>query len=292
MQTLSLRKLIESTTQQFQDAELYYGHGTDDAAADAYYLVMCALGVDFHCNETELDRVLDSEQIDTVNELIKNRIEQRIPVAYLVNQAWFAGLPFYVDERVLIPRSPIAELIHNHFQPWVKTENVKQILDIGTGSACIPIACAYAFPDAMLDAVDIDNHALEVAKKNIELHDLKDRIALYQSDLFDDLPMCQYDIIISNPPYVSDAEMQTLPPEYTHEPSHALEAENNGLAIVDRILKQAQQYLSEDGILIVEVGNSMEALIEHYADIPFTWLEFEFGGKGVFLLSRQELIRS
>ncbi len=283
------RALIECAEQRFQQVELFYGHGTDNAAAEAFYLVMCALRIDFDCDEAELDLSLSQKQIDKVTDLIEKRIQQRVPVAYLVKQAWFAGLPFYVDERVLIPRSPIAEMVGVQFRPWVKPASLKRILYIGTGSGCIPIACAYAFPEAEVHAVDIDRDALAVARKNIELHDIGDRVHLYRSDLFDQLPEKKYDIIISNPPYVSHEEMQTLPPEYRHEPGHALEADDNGLALVDRILKQAADYLSNDGILIVEVGYSMEAVIERYPQLPLTWLEFEHGGEGVFLLNKSDL---
>ncbi len=291
MKTDSLRELIESTAQQFQQAELYYGHGTEDAAADAYYLVMCKLGLDFDCDESELEKPVSQQNVDKINELIHMRIHKRIPVAYLVKQAWFAGLEFYVDERVLIPRSPIAELIYEQFKPWVNLEQVRHILDIGTGSACIAIACAYVFPEVKVHAVDIDQDALDVARKNIDLHELNDRVTLFKTDLFNELPRQQYDIIISNPPYVSNDEMQTLPDEYRHEPKHALEAKDDGLALVNRILKQAGDYLTDNGILIVEVGNSMQILIDKYPDIPFHWFEFEYGGDGVFLLTKLQLNR-
>lgn len=283
------RTLIELAESRFDEAGLYYGHGTDNPESEAFYLVMCALGLDFNCDEAHLDKPLSEKQLGKLESLIERRIKQRMPVAYLVNQAWFAGHAFYVDQRVLIPRSPVAELIHARFRPWVEPNKVKRILDVGTGSACIPIACAYAFPDAEVDAVDIDRQALAVARKNVELHDIGEQVQLYLSDLFDQLPNNKYDIIISNPPYVSREEMQTLPPEYQHEPGHALEAEDNGLALVDRILRQAADYLGEQGILVVEVGNSMDAVIERYPELPFTWLEFEYGGEGVFLLNRSDL---
>ncbi len=283
------RELITYAEYQFSNAELYYGHGSDSAESDAFYLVMATLGLDFNCDEDELDAPILEQQILEVASLIKKRIQARIPVAYLVKQAWFAGFSFYVDERVLIPRSPIAELITSKFSPWIDADNVSRILDLGTGSGCIPIACAYAFPSASVDAVDVDKDALVVATINVEQHQLSSTVALIHSDLFQQLSGKQYDIIISNPPYVSDDEMHTLPTEYQHEPQQALRAQKNGLAIVARILQQAHEYLNNQGILIVEVGNSMGALIAAYPDVPFTWLEFEYGGEGVFLLHKNEL---
>lgn len=284
------RTLVEFAENCFQASDIYYGHGTDNPADEAFYLVMTTLQLDFDCDEAVLDQALPADIVDNVKALLHRRIDERVPVAYLVNEAWFAGLPFYVDERVLIPRSPVAELIQEKFTPWVEEDNVTSILDLGTGSACIPVACAYAFKDANIDAVDIDPDALAVAATNIERHNMTDRIHLYRSDLFEQLPVRQYDIIISNPPYVGKEEMLGLPAEYRHEPVHALEADDNGLFLVDRILKQACNYLTEQGILIVEVGNSKEVLVEKYPCIPFTWLEFENGGEGVFLLNKSDLL--
>ncbi len=287
--TFTVRELIHFAEQQFDKADLYYGHGTDNAADEAFYLVMTVAGLEFDCDEEKLDEPLSENTVARIKDLINKRIEQRIPVAYLVNQAWFAGHKCYVDERVLIPRSPIAELINFEFTPWIKPEEVERILDIGTGCACIPIACAHVFPNAQIDAVDIDDDALDVAKLNISEHNLTDRVHLYKSDLFKQLDSQKYDIIISNPPYVSSQEMQTLPEEYRHEPGHALEADDNGLALVDKILKQSSDHLNDDGILIVEVGNSMDALIERHPELPFIWLDFENGGEGIFLLHKSDL---
>jgi ribosomal protein L3 glutamine methyltransferase len=287
--SITVRDLIHRTEKEFSQANLFYGHGTDNPLDEAFYLVMAAAGLDFDCGNDALDELIEKNMLDTIESLIDKRINQRIPVAYLVNQAWFAGQKFYVDERVLIPRSPFAELITAQFTPWLFNTEVKSILDIGTGSACIPIACAYAFRNAEIDAVDIDDNALTVAKKNIELHQLEERVHLYKSNLFEQLPDKKYNLIISNPPYVGHDEIQTLPDEYTHEPGHALEANDNGLELVELILKQAPDHLNEGGILAVEVGNSMEALIERYPELPFIWLEFENGGDGVFILNKSEL---
>jgi ribosomal protein L3 glutamine methyltransferase len=287
---ISVRELIQRTEKQFSNANLFYGHGTDNALDEAFYLVMAAAGLEFDCNEEELDKPIEQTILNKIENLIEKRITQRIPVAYLVNQAWFAGRKFYVDERVLIPRSPFAELITSQFMPWITYDKVKSILDIGTGGACIPIACAYEFSDATIDAVDIDDDAIDVANKNVSLHELEDRVHVIKSNLFEQLDGKKYDLIISNPPYVGHDEMQSLPKEYRHEPSHALEANDNGLELVGAILKQASQHLNDGGILAVEVGNSKEALIEYYPELPFIWLEFEHGGEGVFILNKSDLV--
>jgi len=284
------RELVQRTENQFSQADLFYGHGTDNALDEAFYLVMVAAGLEFDSDDDILDKPLQQNTLEKIESLIDKRINQRIPVAYLVNRAWFAGRKFYVDERVLIPRSPFAELITSQFMPWLSFDQINSILDIGTGSACIPIACAYEFPHAEIDAVDIDDDAIEVAKKNIEQHQLQERVHLYKSNLFEQLPNKKYDLIISNPPYVGRDEMASLPEEYTHEPGHALEANDNGLELVGEILKQASTYLNDGGVLVVEVGNSMELLIERYPEYPFIWLEFEYGGEGVFLLHKTDLV--
>jgi ribosomal protein L3 glutamine methyltransferase len=220
---------------------------------------------------------------------LEKRINQRVPVPYLIQEAYFADLPFYVDERVLIPRSPIAELIHDQFSPWIKAEQVTHILDLCTGSGCIAIACCYAFPEASVDAVDISAEALAVAAINREQLAVEEQLTLIESDCFAAVTRRNYDVIVSNPPYVGKEEMQSLPDEYRHEPVLALETANNGLAIIEKILNSAHAYLSDQGILIVEVGNSEEALCEAYPSVPFTWLEMSQGGQGVFLLTKQQL---
>jgi len=288
--SISVRELIQRTEKQFNQADLYYGHGTDNALDEAFYLVMIAAGLEFDCNEEALDKPLQDNVTEHIESLVEKRISQRIPVAYLVNKAWFAGREFYVDERVLIPRSPFAELITSQFMPWISYSQVKTILDIGTGGACIPIACAYEFSEAVIDAVDIDDDAIDVANKNVALHELQERVHVIKSNLFEQLKGKKYDLIISNPPYVGHDEMQSLPEEYLHEPRHALEANDNGLELVGKILNMASEHLNEGGILVVEVGNSKEVLIEGYPELPFIWLEFENGGDGVFVLNKADLV--
>lgn len=274
---------------QAETANLYYGHGTDNAWDDMLALILPSLSLPIDCDPMLLQARLTTAEKQTLAYRLSRRIIDKLPVPYLTNEAYFCDLAFYVDERVLIPRSPIAELIKQQFSPWLEAERVERILDLCTGSACIAIACNYAFPDAHVDAVDISSDALEVAEINRERHGVQEVLTLIQSDCWSEVPKKRYDLIVSNPPYVGAEEMQTLPEEYLHEPRLALETENNGLAIVEKILANAHDYLTEDGILVVEVGNSDEALVNAFPQIPFTWLDFEHGGHGVFLLTRQQL---
>lgn len=268
---------------------MHYGHGTDNPRDEAVYLVFCALGMPFDCPESELDAEVEREAEAKIFDLARKRIEQRAPVAYLVKQAWFCGLPFYVDERVLIPRSPIAELIENRFAPWLIADRVFSILDIGTGSACIAVACALAFPGARVDAVDISEAALAVARGNVVRHGLTERIRLIQSDLYENLSDQKYDLIVVNPPYVTAREMRELPPEHRHEPALALAAGTDGLEVVRRLLDESARHLCPDGILVVEVGNGRQAVDKNFPGLSFVWLEFEYGGEGVFLLEARSL---
>lgn len=316
MKTLTLGEFLKKTEKAFNKAKLYFGHGTDNAWDEAVALAMAILDLPPNVKDDVVSRVLTEAEINQLEALVKRRIEERMPMPYLTNQAWFAGLKFYVDERVIIPRSPLGELIQKKFSPWwPENKPVRRILDLCCGSACIAIACAHAFPNARVDAIDISDEALSVAKKNINDLGYEGRVHLIKSDLFEKLkglPSSQaskhsaeglpnesfaskaclepyYDIIISNPPYVSLSEMKTLPPEYQWEPSLALTAEQDGLSVVHRILRESKQYLDKKGLLIVEVGNSEWALKEAYPDIPFIWLEFERGGQGVFLLRAGEM---
>ena len=268
---------------------IFLGHGTADIELEFQSLILGSLQLPLDWSEQYWQARLTMPERQFLASQLYQRLEQFIPVPYLINQAFFCGLPFYVDERVLIPRSPLAELIMQQFSPWVEPDEVEDILDLCTGSGCIAAACAYAFPHASVDAIDIDPKALEVATLNIEQLGLQDQVRLIQSDGMNALTEEKYNIIISNPPYVGFEEMQGLPQEYNHEPRHALEAEDNGLAFVHHILKTAKKHLKPEGILIVEVGNSDLAMMEAYPELPFIWLEFEHGGHGVFLLNAEDL---
>ena len=269
--------------------KLFFGHGTDNTEDECVSLILGSLELPFDYPIEHWQAHLTTDEKTFLCEQLFSRFEKNIPVPYLIHKAFFCGLPFYVDERVLIPRSPIAELIETQFSPWVEVNEVSQILDLCTGSACIASALAMAFPDATVDAIDIDEKALAVAKINIQRLGLEEQVRLIQSDGMTALGSAQYDIIVSNPPYVGAIEMASLPKEYRHEPHHALEAADNGLALVHHILENAKKHLKPNGILVVEVGNSDLALMEAYPQIPFIWLEFERGGHGVFLLTAKDL---
>jgi ribosomal protein L3 glutamine methyltransferase len=286
----TVAQLISFAAERFAMAGLWFGHGTDNAVDEAAELVFFAAGLKHDEADEVYGRVLKAPQRAKALALIERRIRERVPAAYLTHRMWFAGHEFYVDERVLVPRSPIAELIEAQFQPWIDPRKVQRILDIGTGSGCIAIAAALAFPKAKVDAADLSADALAVARINIERHRVKRRVRAVQSDVFDALKGERYDVIVSNPPYVGDAELASLPEEYRREPVMGLHGGHDGLDIVHRILDQAAQHLQPHGILIVEVGNSEEALVESRPRMPFTWLDFERGGGGVFVLTREELL--
>ena len=282
------REFVHAAARRFESAGLYYGHGTDNPHDEAVYLVFRALGLPFDVAESRLDELLDAEQRRRLEALIRDRIETRRPVAYLLNEAWFAGRPYYVDERVLIPRSPIAELIADGFSPWLSAPPAR-ILDLCTGSGCIAIAAAHQFPAGRVDAADLSAEALAVARINVDRHGLAARVTLHESDLFEALGDARYDLIVSNPPYVPQTSLQALPEEYRHEPALGLRAGDDGLVIVDRILAQACGHLSTSGLLVVEVGESQPAVEKKYPGLPLTWLEFTRGGEGVFLINAREL---
>lgn len=288
--TLStLRDYIRWAASRFTQAGISFGHGTVAALDEAVALVLHTLYQPYNLAEAYFDSVLTMNERQAVIDIIDRRINERIPAAYLTNEAIFAGLTFYVDERVLVPRSPIAELIEQRFSPWVDEGQVGRILDLCTGSACIAIACAYAFPDALVDAVDLSVDALAVAEINIENHQVSDSVTLYQSDLFKELPAALYNVIVSNPPYVCHAEWEQLPQEFRAEPDMGFKGGPTGLDIVLRILIDADDYLAEQGILIMEVGSSAETLQNTFPDVPFYWLDFERGGDGVFLLTAEQV---
>lgn len=285
----TLRDFIRWGASRFVEGDLNFGHGTASALDEAAALVLHTLHMPYNLSEFYLQATLTLQEKQAIVNVFERRINQRKPAAYLTHESIFAGLSFYVDERVLVPRSPIAELIEQRFAPWVEEDQVERILDLCTGSGCIAIACAYAFPEAEVDAVDKSLEALAVAMINLEKHHLVDEIELYESDIFNALPDAQYDIIVSNPPYVAISEWRKLPPEFHAEPEMGFIAGLTGLDLVIRILAEAKDYLTSNGILVVEVGSSAETLQETFPHVPFYWLDFERGGDGVFLLTAEQV---
>lgn len=284
-----MRELIERSARRLQRARLHFGHGTDNAWDEAAALVWHALRLPARGGAAVYERRVRGADVERAVRLVTRRITERVPAVYLTGRTWFAGLPFHVDPRVLVPRSPIAELIERRFVPWIDPRRVRRVLDIGTGSGCIAIACAKAFPGARVDASDISRDALDVARRNVRAHRLSRRVRLVASDHFGALGRMRYDIIVSNPPYVGAREMASLPPEYRHEPRLALAAGRDGLDSVRAILREAGRHLRPGGILVVEVGNTERAVRRAYPKLPFVWLEFVRGGGGVFVLSAEQL---
>jgi ribosomal protein L3 glutamine methyltransferase len=282
-------QLIERGRRRLTRARLHYGHGTDNARDDAAALLWHVLQLPWPASDHALRRPVSVRAQAQFAKLIGRRIRERIPAVYLTQRCWFAGLSLYVDTRVLIPRSAIAELIQQRFQPWIERSRVRRILDLGTGSGCIAIACARAFPRARVDAADLSQDALAVARINIRRHRLSARVKALRSDHFAGLRSRSYDIIVSNPPYVGRREFKALPPEYRHEPKGALQAGTDGLDSVKIILRDAAARLRPGGVLIVEVGNTEAAVRRAFPRLPFIWLAFERGGGGVFLLEREQL---
>lgn len=285
----TLKDYLRWGMSEFGRAGLFFGHGSDNAYDEALVLLAHALSIPFDSPTTLLDARLTQNEKDQVLALYQRRIRERLPAAYLTREAWFSGLSFYVDERVLVPRSPIAELIESGFEPWLGGVAPRRILDLCTGSGCIGIACAYAFEEAEVDLADISDDACDVAQINIARHELGHRVRVQRSDLFAELDGEPYQLIVSNPPYVDEQDLADMPAEYRREPALGLAAGPDGLAIARRILSQASRYLSDDGLLVVEVGNSGAALEQCFPEVPFTWVEFERGGHGVFVLSKEQL---
>lgn len=286
MQTI--QDMLRWTVSRFNASQIYYGHCADNPWDEALQLVLPSLFLPPD-QPTQLHgaRMTSSERACVVERVIR-RVNERIPVPYLTNRAWFCGLEFYVDDRVLIPRSPIGALITERFRDLLP-HPPSHLLDMCTGSGCIALACAYAYPEAEVDAVDIAPGVLAVAEHNIQAHGVEQRVTPIRSDLFRELPPLAYDAIITNPPYVDEEDMNDLPAEFHAEPVLGLAAGSDGLKLVRRILACAPDYLSEDGVLICEVGNSMVHLVAQYPQVPFRWLEFTQGGNGVFMLTRQQL---
>ncbi|MGI9201022.1 MAG: 50S ribosomal protein L3 N(5)-glutamine methyltransferase [Woeseiaceae bacterium] len=285
----TVEQLIRHYGRRFDAAGLTYGHGTDNALDEAAWMLFSALQLSHDDAPAAYEQEVPADAIAHLDAIAQRRIDEQLPMAYLLNQAWFAGLEFFVDERVLVPRSPIAELIAAQFEPWLVASNVAAAVDLGTGSGCIAIALAKAFPDAAVDAVDVSAEALQVAAINVERHKLTDRVTLIKSDFFAALEGRTYDLIVSNPPYVDAADMSARPQEFRHEPELGLAAGDDGLDSVNVILHHASRFLNDGGVLVCEVGNSQEALEKRYPGIAFVWLEFEHGGSGVFLLTKEAL---
>lgn len=279
----TVRDFVRWALSELNRGGVHLGHGTNDPWDEAVALVLHPLALDEQSDPRILDARLTVDEREAVAELVRRRVEERTPAAYLTGRAWFAGLPFRVDPRVLVPRSPIAELIGRRFEPWLDPERVGRILELCTGSGCIAIACCHAFPDAEVVATDLSADALEVATDNRVAHGCDEQLSLVQGDLYAGVHG-RYDLIIANPPYVDARDMAGLPPEYRHEPELGLAAGEDGLDLVVRILADAGKYLAEDGLLVVEVGNSDEALMDLFPAVPFLWPDFEHGEGGVFVL--------
>lgn len=285
---LTVRDWIRWGASEFQRANLFYGHGTDNAWDEAAQIILWVIKTPWERLNQIVDTRLVTAEKQEILALFQQRIQKRTPVPYLTGTAFFAGLEFKVDSNTLIPRSPIAELIEKGFQPWL-IEEPEYVLDLCTGCGCIGIAVASVFPSAQVDISDISTEALAVAEENIAKHQLEGRVTPIESDLFANIPGC-YDLIVSNPPYVDAEDMASLPQEYHVEPRLALESGADGLDFTRRLLAEAADHLNDNGVLIVEVGNSAAALEAQFPDVPFTWIEFERGGHGVFLLTREQLV--
>ena len=281
--------MLEYGQTLFEQSDIYFGHGTDNAWDEAVYLLSHVLDLPPDADRSLLDNSIPVAEQNKIEALFQRRIDERVPAPYITQQAWFCSLPFYVDERVIVPRSPIAELIYNQFQPWCGNEP-RRVLDLCTGSGCIGIACAYAFEHAHVVLSDISTDALAVATDNLMRHEVGNRVRALQSDLFDGLVGQRFDLIVSNPPYVDANDLAEMPDEYQHEPELALASGADGLDFTRRLLREAEHYLTEEGVLVVEVGNSWVALEQAFPQVPFIWLEFSEGDAGVFVLTRNDLI--
>lgn len=287
----TLRDFVLWAERRFAQARLYFGHGTDNARDEAAWLVASALEIPFDALDANAERVLTASEADRLRALAEARIATRKPLAYLLHEAWFAGKKFYVDERAIVPRSLIGDFIPGQFRPWVDPARVTHILDLCTGSGCIAIAAALAFPDAQVDAADISPEALAVARINVDRFRLGPRVRLVQSDLFAQLEDNRYDLILTNPPYVDARDMATLPKEYRHEPALALASGETGLDAIVQILAEAPAHMNAGGTLIAEVGNSGVTLRQRFPKVPFIWLTSASGDDSVFLLDRAKLVQ-
>lgn len=287
--TTPLYEIVDLIEAELESHELFFGHSTSNAWEEAAWMGLYVTGQDMASEEFDWDSVPTPEQLASLQSLVAKRIESQLPFAYLIKEAWFCGLRFYVDERAIVPRSYFGEWIPEQFSPWLDADKIHRVLDLCTGSGCIAIALAYAFPDAKIDATELSEDALAVAQINVDFHHLQDRVNLHQGDLFADVEG-RYDLICSNPPYISNPRMQHLPAEYLHEPDMAFRGGDSGLDLVDIILQRASEYLSEEGVLIVEVGTSALTLEEKYPRLAFTWLGTDDEAMALFMLTRAQLL--
>ena len=287
----TIRDWLRFTVSRFEEAGIFFGHGTANAYDEAVWLVMSALHLPHDTLENFLDAVITEAERKHLAHLIERRITERTPTAYLLREAWLRGYKFYVDERVIVPRSFIAELLDDGLSPWIEyPEMVESAADICTGSGCLGILLADAFPNADIDVVDISPDAIAVANINIANYDLQERVHAVQSDMFTALAGKTYDLIISNPPYVDAQAMAALPQEYRNEPQLALGSGDAGLDHTHTLLREAPRFLNDGGLLIVEIGHNRDTLLEAYPELPFTWLEVEAGDEFVFLLTKEQLV--
>lgn len=288
-QPATVGQALEYCSQALEASGVWFGHGTDNAWDEAVQLVLAVAGLPVDADDSVLPMALDDVQSARLQALLRRRIDERVPLPYLLGRAWFAGLEFRCDDRAIIPRSPLAELILNEFRPWYAGPSPRRVLDLCCGGGCIGLAVAHYFPDAAVDLADIDEDALQLAAENTAALGLTDRVRIIRSDLFSAIPPGRYDLILSNPPYVDAADLAAMPAEYHHEPDGALGSGADGLDLTRRILGGAADYLADRGLLVVEVGNSASALELAFPGVPFTWLEFEQGGHGVFALTAEEM---
>ncbi|WP_353194726.1 50S ribosomal protein L3 N(5)-glutamine methyltransferase [Pusillimonas noertemannii] len=286
----TLRDLLRYAVSRFNAAQLSFGHGSDNAWDEAVYLLLHVLHLPLDTLEPFLDARLTSEEKKRCLEIVERRLDERVPAAYLTGEAWLQGHRFAVDPRVIVPRSPISELLVEALQPWIADpDEVDYVLDLCTGSGCLAILAALAFPNAQVDAVDLSEHALEVADLNIEQFGLDGRVATHRSDLFDQLPQCLYQLIVCNPPYVNDHSMESLPPEYRHEPTMALAGGDDGMDIVRRLLRDAPRFLDEGGVLVLEIGNEYENFVNAFPELEPVWLSTANTEDQILMLTREQL---
>jgi ribosomal protein L3 glutamine methyltransferase len=287
---VTLRAVLREAVTQFKRAGLAFGHGTHNARDEAVYLILHTLKLPLGELDSVLERQLSPRELDAVRAILRRRVRERTPAAYLTHEAWLGEFKFYVDERVIVPRSFIAELLRDGLAPWVSdARRVRSVLDLCSGSGCLAVLAAHAFPNASIDAADLSPAALQVARRNVKSYALAKRVRLVRTDLFDRLTACRYDLILSNPPYVDAAAMRALPREYRREPRLALAGGRDGLVLVRRMLAQAAAHLNPGGLLVVEIGHNRAALEKTFPRLPFVWLETSAGNDFVFLLSREDL---